>query len=74
MKELLEFAGQGSTMQELSVKPLLTFAEAALLTGLSERSLRTDAKADLLPATRIGKAGRILRENLNEYLRAKTKR
>lgn len=66
--------GVGVSLQELSVKPLLTFAEAAILTGLSERTLRQDAKADILPATRIGKADRIYRADLDDYLRAKTKR
>lgn len=64
-----QMAEQGTKMQELAVKTLLTFAEAAQFTGLSERSLRVDAKTGKLKAVRQGKADRILRENLDKYLK-----
>jgi excisionase family DNA binding protein len=60
--------GQGSTMQELSVKPLLTFPEAAQLTGLSERSLRVAAKEGELKIKRMGRADRLLRTSLDQWL------
>ena len=61
--------GQGSTMQELSVKPLLTFPEAAQLTGLSERSLRQAAKEGALNVKRMGRADRVLRSTLDKWLK-----
>ncbi len=67
-ESLLERAGQGNTIQELSAKPLLTFPECAQLTGLSERSLRSDAKDGKLKARRQGRADRILRSDLDIYL------
>jgi excisionase family DNA binding protein len=69
LQSVLDHA-QGNTIQELAAKPLLTFAEAAQLTGLSERSLRNDSKAGKLKAVRQGRADRIARKNLDKYLNA----
>jgi predicted DNA-binding transcriptional regulator AlpA len=74
--ELLRAAvGQHQTLQELSVKPLLTFAEAAHFTGLSEKLLREAAKEDgvkaageALKARKIGRSQRILQADLQAWL------
>lgn len=61
---------ESTHIQNLAVQPLLTFADAALFTGLSERSLRQAAKEGKLAAKRQGRADRILRTDLDAYLRA----
>jgi excisionase family DNA binding protein len=59
---------ESTKLANIAVQPLLTFGDAALLTGLSERSLRQAAKEGKLKARRQGRADRILRSDLDHYL------
>ena len=74
---LIEMAGQGRTVQvAIKDKPVLTFSEAALLTGFSERTLRSASKEGVtnrLHCKRIGKADRILRDDLDIWIKAEMK-
>lgn len=54
----------------LDRKPILTFADAAQLTGISEKLLRDAARAGDLKARKIGRAQRILQEDLMIWVRA----
>jgi excisionase family DNA binding protein len=50
-------------------KPLLKLNEAAALTGLSRDTLRTAIDAKKLKGKLIGKAFRIKRDDLDEYIK-----
>ncbi len=50
-------------------KPLLKLDEATLLTGLSRQTLREAIKGKKLKAKIIGKAWRIRREDIDQYLK-----
>ena len=69
LSELVEKAGQGYTMQELAVKTLLTFPEAAVFTGISEKRLRDAAKANELPTSKnLGRAQKLRRVDLDKWV------
>lgn len=52
----------------LKDKPLLTFAEAAQLSGVSEKLLRDAAKAAELKARKIGRSQRIRQTDLQQWI------
>lgn len=54
----------------LDRKPILTFAEAAQFTGISEKLLRDAAKVGDLKVRKIGRAQRILQDDLIVWIRA----
>jgi excisionase family DNA binding protein len=56
------------TIHDLAAKPLLTFKEAQLYTGLSEGILNEAIEAGKLKAEKIGYARRIKRSALDAYI------
>lgn len=56
------------TLADIAVKPLLTLAEAQLLTGLSRDVLRGAIASGALDARQIGRAWRIKRSALDSYV------
>jgi excisionase family DNA binding protein len=60
---------QKSGSVEIADKPLLKLDEAAALTGLSRQILRDAIKAEELKAKLIGRAYRIKRDDLDEFIK-----
>jgi excisionase family DNA binding protein len=60
---------QSTPLVAIENKPLLKLDEASILTGLSRKILRDAIEAKKLKAKIIGKAWRIKRENLNQFLK-----
>jgi excisionase family DNA binding protein len=56
------------TIYDLAVKPLLTLAEAQVLTGLSRNTLRDAIDAKKLKAQIIGRAWRVKGKDLHAYI------
>jgi excisionase family DNA binding protein len=54
---------------EIADKPLLKLDEAAALTGLSRQILRDAIRAEELKAKLIGRAYRIKRDDLDEFIK-----
>ncbi len=57
------------TISDLAAKPLLKLSEAQTLTGLSRQILRAAIDDGNLKATLIGRAYRIKRDDLDNYLK-----
>jgi excisionase family DNA binding protein len=60
---------QSTPLVAIENKPLLKLDEASILTGLSRQILRDAIEAKKLKAKIIGKAWRIKRENLDQFLK-----
>jgi excisionase family DNA binding protein len=58
-----------SVSVEIADKPLLKLDEAAALTGLSRQILRDAIKAEKLKGKRIGRAYRIKRDDLDDFVK-----
>jgi excisionase family DNA binding protein len=74
--QFLDILRQAVTPQQTPVvnvsiadKPLLKLNEAAALTGLSRDTLRTAIDTKKLKGKMIGKAFRIKRDDLDEYIK-----
>ncbi len=61
---------QKSGSVEIADKPLLKLDEAAALTGLSRQILRDAIKAEELKAKLIGRAYRIKRDDLDDFIKS----
>ncbi len=61
---------QKSGLVEIADKPLLKLDEAAALTGLSRQILRDAIKAEELKAKLIGRAYRIKRDDLDDFIKS----
>jgi excisionase family DNA binding protein len=60
---------QKSGLVEIADKPLLKLDEAAALTGLSRQILRKAIDSEELKAKLIGRAYRIKRDDLDEFIK-----
>lgn len=58
-----------ASIADLAAKPLLTLAETQTLTGLSRATLREAIEAHKLKAKIIGRAWRVKRTDLDEYVK-----
>jgi len=68
MKAAQPSAAQAPSIADIAAKPLLTLAEAQLLTGLSRDVLRGAISSGALDAKQIGRAWRIKRAALDAYI------
>jgi len=66
--EVVEIHRSKLTVQDLARKPLLTFKEAQIYTGLSEGILNEAIEAGRLKAEKVGYARRVKRSALDAYI------